>query len=165
MHPLNITIITTSSDTRGWTYALDLTHPTVTTNGIDMTKPTISLSNIIWSFEIIQCHTLQHLQHFTHTTPTYAQTFFQNCFPTNDISTYIQLSMHIIPFVPHFLNYKFLQSISLTLKPRVKIFFFMAHASILTNALACFFMLGFNQKSTSALTHVLWYMPFIKNGL
>ena len=62
----------------------------------------------------------------------------------------------ILRFVPHFLNFKFIHSLSLSrLTSRVQAVYFTAHVIICTNSLTCFLTLGSNQISTSTLTHVL----------
>ena len=44
---------------------------------------------------IVLCHTIQHLLHFTHTSPLYAKTSFQNSLPKSDVPKYVQSYIHI----------------------------------------------------------------------
>ena len=70
--PLSITYVATSSYIRGQTYNLSLKHLIVIANGMDLIQSNIIPYNIKQPFDFVQHFTLQHLQHFTHTTPTYA---------------------------------------------------------------------------------------------
>ena len=84
--PLTIRCIMTSSDTHGRTDALALTHST--DRKLDGPHAILKItSNAKRPFETVQRHTLQHLKHFIHTTPMYAQTFFQNSLPPNYVPT------------------------------------------------------------------------------
>ena len=58
-------------------------------------------------------HTFQHLLYSMHTSPTYMQTSLWNCLMKKDV-----FYIHIMFFVPHFLNSKFLQSLTHA-EPRV----------------------------------------------
>ena len=58
-------------------------------------------------------HKLQHLLHFTHTSPICAETILQNCL-FDKWRTYIRSILHAYYiFVPHFLNYNILHFLSL----------------------------------------------------
>ena len=93
----------------------------------------------------IQRHTLQDLPHFTHTSPIYTQTSFQNNHPKNDVPTSVQSYVHIaylscISLIPN----SFTLSCA-CLTPRVQTVSFMAHASICTNIPARFFVFSFQK--------------------
>ena len=63
--PLNIKFIKISQDMCGQTCGSSLTPPIMTVNGIKLTQSPIGPSNVIRSFETVQHHMLQNLQHFT----------------------------------------------------------------------------------------------------
>ena len=102
---------------------------------------------------------------FVYKTHTYTQTSFQTRLPTNYVHTYILFSMHIM-FLPHISgipNY-FIFPHSY-LNSHLQIFSFPIHASIFTHTLMSFFVIGLTEISTTTLTHVSWYRPFLANTL
>ena len=116
----------------------------------------------------VQRHALQYLLHFTHTSPTYVQTSFRNSLPTNCVPTSVQSLKNLASFSR---NSPIPNSFILYLKRltlHVKTVTFMANFTICTNAPAYIYVFlpkSLKQKSTSMLTYVLWYRPFIINGL
>ena len=111
---------------------------------------------------------LQHLLHFTQTSPMHAQTSFQSSLPKNDVPTYVWSYMHVtfLPLIYWIPNYFTLSLSRLTLC--VKTVPLMSHTIIHTNALARFltfsFQKGLKQISASTLTQSSRYRPFITNG-
>ena len=106
-------------------------------------------------------HTLQHILHFTHTSPTYAQTSFQNSLLKNDLPTNVLFYMHIV-FLSHISLIPSSFNLSLAcLILHFQTVSFTAHTIIQTHALAHFFTLGSKKISASTLTHFFCYIGIL----
>ena len=114
-------------------------------------------------------HTLQHLLHFTHPSPTYAQDSFRNSLPQNEIPTSIRSNVQIclctafpafrIPSLSLSLTFNHACANNTLHSTRQYTYF-----RNLTY-LYVFFSKGLTKISKSALTHVSRYKTLILNGL
>ena len=95
----------------------------------------------------------------------YKPTSFRPHIPKSYIPTSVIFSIYNPFFAPHFRNSKFLHLLLSYLTLPVHIVYFLTHASICTHALMVFFTIGLTHISTTTLTHVSQYRPFITNGL
>ena len=105
------------------------------------------------------------LFNFICTTHEHIQTSFHPRLLTNYVPKYVLLSTYIrcLPHISIIQNF-FISLLShLTLC--VQIVSLLAYASISTHALMRFFKIGLKQNSTTTLTNISQYIPFLANGL
>ena len=138
-----------------------LTHLSVTSHEWKSTQSNTNLSNIIWLIMTVPRHTIKFYTHHT-----YVHVNFIPSSLSDKWRTYMNSIIHSFLFLPHISGIPNSSIFLLShLTPRVQISCFLTHASICNHALVSFFSIGLTKNSTTALTHVLRYISFLKNGL